>query len=66
MKVNEITLKFERQKCMASVFTINGREFSTNTPYKILSEVYNELFGENLTFEDIVKKYQSEINEVVI
>lgn len=60
MKVNEITLKFERQKSMASVFTINGREFSTNNPYKILSEVYNEMFGENLTFEDLIKKYQSE------
>lgn len=60
MKVNEIILKFERQKSMGSVFTINGREFSTNNPYKILTEVYNEMFGENLTFEELVKKYQSE------
>lgn len=59
MKVNEIILKFERQKSMSSVFTINGREFSTNNPYKILMEVYNEMFGENLTFDDIIKRYIS-------
>ncbi|MBQ1662098.1 MAG: hypothetical protein II054_06325 [Treponema sp.] len=55
--MKDITLKLVRSKIASAVISVNGKEFEVNSSFAVLSKVYNEMYGTDLSFEDIVKMY---------
>ena len=55
--MKDVTVKLVRSKIASAVISVNGKEFEVNSSFAVLSKVYNEMYGTDLSFEDIVKKY---------
>ena len=55
--MKDVTVKLVRSKIASAVISVNGKEFEVNSSFAVLSKVYNEMYGTDLSFEDIVKMY---------
>lgn len=53
-------LKLVKSKIASAVISVNGKEFELNSPFSILAKVYNEMYGTDLDFVEIIKKYNSQ------
>lgn len=58
--MKDVNVKLIRSKIASAVISVNGKEFEVNSPFTILSKVYNEMYGTDLGFAEIVEKYNSQ------
>jgi len=58
--MKDVNVKLIRSKIASAVISVNGKEFEVNSPFSILSKVYNEMYGTDLDFAEIVEKYNSQ------
>ena len=58
--MKDIIVKFIRSKTASAVISINGKEYEVNSSFSILSKIYNEMYNTNLSFSDIVEKYNNQ------
>ena len=58
--MKDVEIKLVRSKLASAVISVNGKEFEVNSPFSILSKVYNEMYGTDLDFAEIVEKYNSQ------
>ena len=58
--MKDVNIKLIRNKIASAVISVNGKEFEVNSPFSILAKVYNEMYGTDLGFAEIVEKYNSQ------
>lgn len=58
--MKDIIVKYIRSKTASAVISINGKEYEVNSSFSILSKIYNEMYNTNLSFSDIVEKYNNQ------
>ena len=58
--MKDVNVKLIRSKIASAVISVNGKEFEVNSPFSILAKVYNEMYGTDLGFAEIVEKYNSQ------
>jgi hypothetical protein len=58
--MKDVVVKIIKSKIASAVISVNGKEFEVNSSFSILSKIYNEMYGTDLSFEEIVKKYNSQ------
>lgn len=60
--MKDVSVKFIRSKSASAVISINGKEYEVNSSFSILSIIYNEMYGTDFSFADIVQKYINQTN----
>jgi len=58
--MKDVTVKLIKSKIASAIISVNGKEFEVNSPFTILAKVYNEMYGTDLDFAEIVEKYNSQ------
>jgi len=58
--MKDVNIKLVKSKIASAVVSVNGKEFEVNSPFSILAKVYNEMYGTDLNFAEIIKKYNSQ------
>jgi hypothetical protein len=58
--MKDVNVKLIRSKIASAVISVNGKEFEVNSPFSILAKVYNEMYGTDLDFAEIIEKYNSQ------
>ena len=58
--MKDVNVKLVKSKIASAVISVNGKEFEVNSPFSILAKVYNEMYGTDLNFAEIIKKYNSQ------
>ena len=58
--MKDVNVKLVKSKIASAVISVNGKEFEVNSPFSVLAKVYNEMYGTNLDFAEIVEKYNSQ------
>ncbi len=58
--MKDVNIKLVKSKIASAVISVNGKEFEVNSPFAILAKVYNEMYGTDLDFAEIIKKYNSQ------
>ena len=61
--MKDVTIKSVRTNVCGGVIDINGKEHNINSTFNLLSKIYNEMYNTEYTFEDIVKKYISQVKD---
>ena len=62
--MKDVNVKLVKSKIASAVISVNGKEFEVNSPFSILAKVYNEMYGTDLGFAEIVEKYNSQKNRL--
>ena len=58
--MKDVNVKLVKSKIASAVISVNDKEFEVNSPFAILAKVYNEMYGTDLGFAEIVEKYNSQ------
>lgn len=58
--MKDVNIKLIKSKLVSAIISVNGKEFEVNSPFSILAKVYNEMYGTDLDFAEIVEKYNSQ------
>ena len=58
--MKDVNIKLVKNKIVSAVISVNDKEFEINSPFSILTKVYNEMYGTDLDFAEIIKKYNSQ------
>ena len=58
--MKDVNIKLVKSKITSAVISVNDEEFEVNSSFSILAKVYNEMYGTDLDFAEIVEKYNSQ------
>jgi hypothetical protein len=58
--MKDVNVKLIRSKIASAVIAVNGKEFEVNSSFSVLAKMYNEMYGTDLDFAEIVEKYNSQ------
>jgi hypothetical protein len=58
--MKDVNVKLVKSKIASAIISVNNKEFEVNSSFSVLAKVYNEMYGTNLDFAEIVEKYNSQ------
>ena len=58
--MKDVNVKLIKSKIASAIISVNNKEFEVNSSFSVLAKVYNEMYGTNLDFAEIVEKYNSQ------
>lgn len=62
--MKDVNVKGLGGKLCYGVVAINDKEYNVNSEYTLMSHIYNEMYGKEYSFRDIVKKYINSLSAI--
>ena len=57
--MKDVVVKSLGGKLCYGIVSVNGKEYKVNSEFTVMAKIYNEMYGTDYTFSDIVEKYQA-------